>query len=75
MGLIPKPAPSLERIKMIQGINEERYWRELKHKYAGMIMQGMCANPQWDNDTWAQMADHAINAATALVERLKEESK
>lgn len=53
--------------------DEPDYWDKLKHQYAGMIMQGMCANPQWDNDTWAQMADHAINAATALVEKLKNE--
>ena len=73
MGLIPKPAPSLERIKIMNAVNEERYWRELKHQYAGMIMQGMTMSDGWDQSTWEEMAGYAIDAATALVEKLKNE--
>ena len=84
MGLIPKPAPSIERIKMIKGINEEKYWRELKHQYAGMAMQGMLSNVSMIivNEAVRNGNDRAVDIiartafvfATALIEKLKEES-
>ena len=49
------------------------YWEKLKHQYAGMAMQGLCANSGWDDSTWETMAEDAVRAAHALVEKLKEE--
>ena len=73
MGLIPKPAPSLERSKMINAINEERYWRELKYQYAGMAMQGLLASKEQELLNTQELVEDAIIYATALVEKLKEE--
>ena len=50
------------------------YWTRLEHQYAGMAMQGLCANSGWDDSTWETMAEDAISAAHALVEQLKSES-
>lgn len=55
--------------------NDLDYWTRLKHQYAGMAMAGICANPSYDEVSYATMADDAIRSATALVEKLKEESK
>lgn len=51
--------------------NSEDYWTRLEHQYAGMAMQGLCANSEWDDCTWETMAEDAISAAHALVEKLK----
>ena len=84
MGLIPKPAPSIERIKMIKGINEEKYWRELKHQYAGMAMQGIVMNEKMQEDLYKAfgknesmditISEFAIDIANTLVKKLKSES-
>ena len=52
---------------------EPDYWTRLEHQYAGMAMQGiLAANATFTaNDT----AKWSIEYATALVEKLKEESK
>lgn len=47
------------------------YWTRLEHQYAGMAMQGLCANSKWDDSTWETMAEDAISAAHTLVEKLK----
>ena len=49
------------------------YWTRLEHQYAGMAMAGICANPSYDEASYATMADDAIGAAHALVEKMKEE--
>ena len=51
------------------------YWEKLKHQYAGMAMQGFCINPDYRDKPWDRMAEDATACATALVEKLKEESK
>ena len=43
------------------------YWTRLEHTYAGMAMQGLCANSEWNDSTWEIMAEDAIRAAHALV--------
>ena len=61
---------------------QERYWQELKHQFAGMAMQGFISNSVFfkevDHVTNGKpenlMAAFAINISTALVEKLKEES-
>lgn len=47
------------------------YWTRLEHQYAGMAMQGLCANHGWDNCTWEVIANDAYEAAHALVEKMK----
>lgn len=55
------------------------YWTRLEHQYAGMAMQGILSNPESELDykgdeTLPQaLAGCAVNVATALVEKLKEE--
>ncbi len=49
------------------------YWTRLEHQYAGMAMQGICANQSWDKCTWEVIANDAYEAAHALVEKMKEE--
>lgn len=48
------------------------YWDKLLHQYAGMAMQGLLASGDWDECSWDIIAEDAIRAATALVEKLKE---
>ena len=31
---------------------EPDYWTRLEHQYAGMAMQGLCANPQYPEKSW-----------------------
>ena len=54
---------------------EPTYWEKLKHEYAGMAMQGMLSNPACENLITKAIVKEAIDIATALVEKLKEESK
>ena len=51
------------------------YWTRLEHQYAGMAMQGLCANSGWDDSTWETMAEDAISAAHALIQKLKEKEE
>ena len=57
-----------------EGITIPDYWERLKHQYAGMAMQGLMAEGLCANISCGDMADHAVNYATALVEKLKKES-
>ena len=58
-----------------EGITIPDYWERLKHQYAGMAMQGLMAEGLCANISCGDMADHAVNYATALVEKLKEERR
>lgn len=53
---------------------EPDYWEKLKHQYAGMAMQQMVnhVNPGYEY-VYEETAIIALNFATALVNRLKEE--
>jgi hypothetical protein len=60
---------------IVQKSDDPDYWTRLEHQYAGMAMQGLCANSEWDDSTWEIMAEDAISAAHALVQKIKEERK
>jgi hypothetical protein len=51
------------------------YWTRLEHQAAIAAMGGMCGNTSYDETTWEDMAEDAIRAAHALVEKMKEERK
>ena len=65
--------------------DEPDYWEKLKHQYAGMAMQGMLSNSAYlenfvkycvEGESFTIVVTaNAINYATALVNRLKEESQ
>ena len=55
--------------------NSEDYWTRLEHQAAIAAMGGICGNTSYDNTTWTNMAEDAIKAAHALVEKMKEERK
>ena len=55
----------------VEDENNPNYWEKLKHQYAGMAMQGLMAEGQCPNISCRDMADFAVNYATALVEALK----
>ena len=65
--------------------DEPGYWEKLKHQYAGMAMQGLLSNSAYLQnflkysvhvDSLVKMiSTNAIDYATALVNRLKEEEK
>ena len=67
-------------IEELEEVNPD-YWEKLKHQYAGMAMQGILSNPESeldyiDDETLPQaLAECAAKIATALVQKLKEESK
>lgn len=71
----------LNELEMIQDDSEktlydeldEVYWANMKHQYAGMAMHGFCVNPDYRDKPWDRIAEDAIQAATALVEKLKNE--
>ena len=63
--------------------NEENadpdYWTRLEHQYAGMAMQGLCANAKFMQDHEGDfqcheemIAEYAKDIAHALVEMMKE---
>ena len=61
---------------------EPTYWQKLEHQYAGMAMQGLCANYTEftkDNDgtlsNTEMITENARIIAHALVEKLKEKEK
>ena len=51
------------------------YWTRLEHQAAIATMGGICGNTKYDETTWSDMAEDAIRAAHALVEKMKEERK
>ena len=51
------------------------YWTRLEHQAAIAAMQGMCANPQYPDKSWDEMATDAAIAAHALVEKYKKEER
>lgn len=60
-------------------VEQPDYWEKLKHQYAGMAMQGILANCNhqlWERETNSEgMAKRSYEIATALVNKLKEESQ
>ena len=60
-------------IETIDAHFTDNYWERLKHQYAGMAMQGLCINPDYRDKPWDRIANDAISAATALIEKLKNE--
>jgi hypothetical protein len=70
-------------------VEQPDYWEKLKHQYAGMAMQAMISNShntdyhkdwsdgygKWRKYNNKELAEMAVYYATALVEKLKEESK
>lgn len=61
------------------GDYEPDYWKKLKHQYAGMAMQGMLSNcefPLYSTEGYYKdnIADNALEYATTLINKLKEES-
>lgn len=65
--------------------NEPDYWEKLKHQYAGMAMQGFLSNSAYlenfvkysveGESLTIVVTEIAIDYASALVNRLKEEEK
>ena len=56
--------------------DEPDYWEKLKHQYAGMAMQQMVNHVNQGYEyVYKETAIIALNFATALVNRLKEESQ
>lgn len=60
--------------------NEPDYWEKLKHQYAGMAMQGMLSNcefPKYSTEGYYKhnIANNALEYATTLINKLKEEEK
>lgn len=56
------------------------YWTRLEHQYAGMAMQGLCANTKFMQDHEGDfqcheemIAEYAKDIAHALVEKMREE--
>lgn len=63
-----------EQAELTRQRAEERYWRELKHQYSGMAMQGMLSNTsvtERELTTRKGIIEDAVRLATALVEKLK----
>ena len=57
------------------------YWTRLEHQYAGMAMQGLCANAKFMQDHEGDfqcnedmVAVYAYDIAHALVEKMKEQA-
>jgi hypothetical protein len=52
-------------------VEQPDYWEKLKHQYAGMFLQGMIIGKPFTRD----YVEDAYKYATALINKLKEESK
>ena len=59
----------------VEDENNPDYWEKLLHQYAGMAMQGMLSNPACENLITKAIVKEAVDIATALVQKLKEEKK
>ena len=55
----------------LEFIDEPDYWDKLRHQYAGMFLQGMIIGKPFTRD----YVEDAYQYATALINRLKEESQ
>ena len=51
------------------------YWTRLEHQAAIAAMGGMCGNTKYNDYAFVDMAELAIKAAHALVEKYKKEEK
>ena len=63
-----------EAIAKMAHKDEPDYWEKLKHQYAGMAMQAYITRHDDDRFYVDDLANDAVNFATALVEKLKSES-
>ena len=50
------------------------YWERLKHRYFGMLMQGLMANPSNTPDDYGELVNHALDMSEDMVLAMKEES-
>ena len=64
---------SKEELEFIDTGESLDYWTRLEHQYAGMAMQGMLSNPACENLITKAIVKEAVDIATALVQKLKEE--
>ena len=63
-------------LKQIEGIEcDPDYWTRLEHQAAISAMGGICGNASYDESSWADMAQDAIRAAHALIQKLKEKEE
>ena len=53
--------------------NDPDYWTRLEHQAAIAAMGGMCGNTKYNDYAFVDMAEFAVKAAHALVEKMKEE--
>jgi hypothetical protein len=51
------------------------YWTRLEHQAAIATMGGICGNVSYSESSWEDMAEDAIRAAHALIQKLKEKEK
>lgn len=51
------------------------YWTRLEHQAAIAAMGGMDGNAKYNDYAWVDMAEEAIRAAHALVQKLKEKEE
>jgi hypothetical protein len=51
------------------------YWTRLEHQAAIATMGGICGNASYSESSWEDMAEDAIRAAHALIQKLKEKNK
>lgn len=66
---------SKEELEFIDTGESLDYWTHLKHQYAGMAMQGLLTNPKLcEIETSISIANTASTIASALIDKLKEES-
>lgn len=73
-----------DELDFIDYSDEFDYWEKLRHQYAGMVMQGILSNDElfntitegvWPPKRPAYIAARCDEYATALVNKLKEESQ
>ena len=67
-------------IDIVSEVPPPDYWEKLKHQYAGMAMQGMLSNcefPAYSTEGYYKhnIANNALEYATTLINKLKEESQ
>ena len=51
------------------------YWTRLEHQAAIAAMGGMGGNAKYNDYAWVDMAEDAIRAAHALIQKLKEKEE
>lgn len=62
-------------LEFLESGSKLNYWVRLEFQAAIAAMGGMCGNTSYDETAWEDMAEDAIRAAHALVEKLKEKEE